>query len=62
MDRYGVDAQVLSISSARRLSAEVADVLARNANDTVAGAVARHPERFAAFAALPIAVPEAAAR
>ncbi len=33
----------------------------RSANDTLADAVRRHPDRFAAFAALPTTVPDAAA-
>jgi 2,3-dihydroxybenzoate decarboxylase len=36
--------------------------MARDANDRLADAVAKHPDRFAGFAALPTADPQAAAR
>ena len=45
----------------QRLDAEPAVRLARGANDRLAETVRAHPDRFAAFAALPTADPKAAA-
>ncbi|MCO5975056.1 amidohydrolase family protein [Actinoallomurus soli] len=61
MDRNGITTQVLSCNN-MFLPAEVAPALTTAANNTVAEAVAAHPGRFAAFATLPTAVPDAAAR
>ncbi|WP_410631626.1 amidohydrolase family protein [Amycolatopsis sp. cmx-4-83] len=61
MDRHGITMQVLSSLSTQQLPADVAADLVRTTNDTLADAVRRHPDRFAAFAALPTSVPEAAA-
>jgi predicted TIM-barrel fold metal-dependent hydrolase len=61
MDRHGITMQVLSNLSTQQLPADVADDLVRAANDNLAGAVRRHPGRFAAFAALPTTVPRSAA-
>jgi 2,3-dihydroxybenzoate decarboxylase len=63
MDEAGIDVQVLShgAPSAQKLPADVAVALTRRVNDRLAAAVARHPDRFAAFAALPTADPAAAA-
>ncbi|GAA4405386.1 amidohydrolase family protein [Tsukamurella soli] len=63
MDTYGIDVQVLSHSGpgAQRLAPDQATELTRHINDTVAGAVARHPDRFAAFATLPTPAPDEAA-
>src|SRR5690349_17125107 len=63
MDAAGIDIQVLShgAPSVQRLDAELAVRLARGANDRLAEAIALHPGRFAAFAALPTPDPEAAA-
>jgi uncharacterized protein len=63
MDAAGIDVQVLSLTSpgTEQLDAPDAVALARDANDLLAEAVQRHPSRFAGFAALPTAVPEAAA-
>jgi predicted TIM-barrel fold metal-dependent hydrolase len=61
MDKHGISTQVLSNLSTQQVPADVAAELARSANDTLAGAVRRHPDRFAAFAALPTTVPDAAA-
>ncbi len=63
MDTAGIDVQVLSHAapSAQRLDPDTAVRLARAANDRLAQAVAAHPDRFAAFAALPTPDPEAAA-
>jgi predicted TIM-barrel fold metal-dependent hydrolase len=54
---------VLSLTTPglHELGAESVD-LARRVNDNVAEAVARHPRRFQAFATLPVAFPQAAAR
>lgn len=63
MDEQGVDLQVLSLTAPGIQAivdpAEAVDV-AREANDLVAGVVADHPTRFAAFAALPCQDPGAA--
>src|SRR5215471_2056482 len=63
MDEAHIDMQVLSLTSpgTEQLDASDAVALAREANDLLAEAVRRHPSRFAGFAALPTAVPEAAA-
>ncbi|HUZ71657.1 MAG TPA: amidohydrolase family protein [Stellaceae bacterium] len=63
MDECGIDVQVLShgAPSLQRLDAETAVRLARGANDRLHQAVQRHPERFAAFAALPTSDPKGAA-
>jgi predicted TIM-barrel fold metal-dependent hydrolase len=63
MDEAGVDVQVLShgAPSTQRLSGETAVRMAREVNDRLAGSIAKHPTRFAGFAALPTAEPAAAA-
>jgi uncharacterized protein len=61
MDKNGITMQVLSNLTTQQVPADVAVDLVRSANDTLAGAVQRHPDRFAAFAALPTTVPDAAA-
>ncbi|MCC6534370.1 MAG: amidohydrolase [Burkholderiales bacterium] len=63
MDEAGIDLQVISHSapSAQRLDSESAVRLARGANDRLHQAIARHPDRFAGFAALPTPDPKAAA-
>jgi uncharacterized protein len=61
MDSHGITMQVLSNLSTQQVPADVAADLVRAANDTLADAVRRHPDRFAAFAALPTTVPDAAA-
>ncbi|WP_406630936.1 amidohydrolase family protein [Amycolatopsis sp. WGS_07] len=60
MDRNGITTQVLSLVNTF-LPADVAPELTAAANGAMAEAVAAFPGRFAAFAALPTAVPEAAA-
>jgi predicted TIM-barrel fold metal-dependent hydrolase len=64
MDAAGIDVQVLSFGSpgAQAFGAETAIPMARDANDRAHEAVRAQPQRFAAFAALPTAAPEAAAR
>ena len=59
MDEAGIDVQVIShgAPSTQRLDAEAAVRLARNVNDRLAQAIAAHPDRFAAFAALPTLTP-----
>jgi uncharacterized protein len=63
MDTSGVDFQVLSITTpgTQPLPPALAVPLARDANDVLAEAVRRRPDRFAAFATLPTPDPEAAA-
>jgi predicted TIM-barrel fold metal-dependent hydrolase len=63
MDAAGIDMQVLShsVPSVESLSADQAVPLAREANDLLAEAIARHPDRFGGFATLPTPAPEAAA-
>lgn len=63
MDAAGVDVQVLSITTpgTQPLPAKLAVSLARDANDVLADAVRRRPDRFAAFATLPTPDPDAAA-
>lgn len=63
MDAAGVDVCVLShgAPSAQKLPADTAVPLVRRVNDRLAAAVAERPTRFAGFAALPTAAPEAAA-
>jgi uncharacterized protein len=55
--------QVLSLTSpgVEQLAATEAVAFAREANDHLAEAVQRHPDRFAGFAAVPTAAPDAAA-
>jgi uncharacterized protein len=62
MDAAGIDMQVLSLTSpgAEQLEAAQAIVLAREANDFLADAVAKNPTRFAGLAVLPTAAPDRA--
>jgi predicted TIM-barrel fold metal-dependent hydrolase len=62
MDAAGIDMQVLSLTSpgTEQLDAAAAIAIAREANDRVAEAVKAHPNRFAGFACLPTADPQAA--
>jgi len=63
MDAQGIDVQVLSQvqPGLEHSTADRAVPVARAFNNRVAEAVAAHPDRFAAFAALPTADPNAAA-
>jgi predicted TIM-barrel fold metal-dependent hydrolase len=63
MDAAGIDFCVLShgAPSGQKIPAEIAAPLIARVNDRLARAVAANPSRFGAFAALPTAVPEAAA-
>jgi len=64
MDAAGVDVQVLSFGSPgpQAFGAEVAIPMARDANDRLYQAAQKYPGRFAGFAALATADPEAAAQ
>ncbi len=61
MDEAGVTVQVLSNAGPGPDLLPGADgiALAREINDHLAGAIARHPDRFAGFACLPLQSPEA---
>jgi 2,3-dihydroxybenzoate decarboxylase len=63
MDEAGIDIQVLShgAPSTQKLGPDVAVDVTRKVNDRLHAAVKAYPARFAAFSALPTAVPEAAA-
>jgi predicted TIM-barrel fold metal-dependent hydrolase len=63
MNEAGIDVQVLSLNAPGVEQLEAADAIriAREANDVLANAVARHPARFAGLAAVPTAAPAAAA-
>jgi predicted TIM-barrel fold metal-dependent hydrolase len=63
MDEADIDIQVLShgAPSTQKLPAETAVDITRRVNDRVHAVVTKNSQRFAAFAALPTAVPEAAA-
>jgi predicted TIM-barrel fold metal-dependent hydrolase len=63
MDEAGIDIQVLShgAPSGQKLSGPDAVELTRRVNDRLAAAIAAHPARLAAFAALPTCDPAAAA-
>lgn len=63
MDEAGIDVQVLSHAapSLQQADAETGVRLAAGVNDRLYELVRAHPRRFAAFAALPTADPEAAA-
>ena len=65
MDRTGIELAILSLNAPglqRMLRADAALAAARKANDKMAEAVARHPRRYAALAALPMHDPDTAAR
>lgn len=63
MDAAGIDVQVLSHAqpAAQGLPGEQGITAAREANDALAAAIARHPGRFAGFATLPTGEPVKAA-
>lgn len=62
LDATGIDLQVLSLGPGHDdLPGEHALKLTRAANDYLGAAVDRYPDRFAGFASLPLARPEAAA-
>ena len=59
MDESGVDVQVLSVTTPalHNLEPALSVTLARQTNDLLAAAIARHPTRFQGFATLPTAAP-----
>ena len=59
MDESGVEVQVLSVTTPSLHNLEPAESvgLAQRTNDLVAATIAKHPERFQGFAALPTAAP-----
>lgn len=64
MDAHGIELMVMSLNAPAVQAipdAARAVAVARKANDSLAALVARHPQRFAGFAALPMQDPEAAA-
>ena len=64
MDRTGIEIEIISLNSNGIQSitdAAAAATLARKANDSLAEAIAKRPDRFAGFAALPMQDPQAAA-
>jgi uncharacterized protein len=63
MDAAGIAMQVLSVvlPVPQLLPADTAVPLARKANEELHALVTAHPDRFAAFANLPVTVPDAAA-
>ncbi len=65
MDKHGIELMILSLNApAVQAIHDVkrAIAVAREANDTLAAEVAKRPDRFAGFAALPMQDPEAAAQ
>jgi 2,3-dihydroxybenzoate decarboxylase len=64
MDEAGIDLQILShtAAGAQGFEGELAVRIATDANERMRAAVEAWPGRFAAFAALPTAVPDAAVR
>jgi predicted TIM-barrel fold metal-dependent hydrolase len=64
MDRFGIEMSVLSLAAPciqDIVDTGAAIAAAQGANDALAEVVAAHPDRYAAFAALPMQSPEAAA-
>jgi len=63
MDAAGIDLQILSSVShpIQELEPQQSVALAREVNDRLAAAVATYPDRFAAFATLPMSDPRAVA-
>jgi 2,3-dihydroxybenzoate decarboxylase len=63
MDEAGIDMQVLSYAPERFEGMDTAAIVARikSINDQLAGVTEKYPERFAAFAYLPLQDPNAAA-
>jgi len=64
MDAAGIDMQVISLTApgVEQLEPVDAVALARDTNDVLAEAIARHPTRLSGFAALAIAQPDLAAK
>ena len=63
MDAAGIDMQVLSLNAPGVEQSDAAEqvAIAREANDFLADAVKKNPQRFAGLAILPVAAPEQAA-
>ncbi len=64
MDNTGIEFAILSLNSPgvqRMADPKVAMAVAKKGNERMAEAVQKHPDRYAAFAALPMHDPEAAA-
>jgi uncharacterized protein len=63
MDEAGIDLQVLSVvgPGADLLPPDAGPAFARRYNDELAALVHKHPDRFSAFAHLPLTAPQAAA-
>ena len=63
MDAAGIDMQVLSVAGdgLEKLDRATGIAVARDINDMLANGVKSHPDRFAAFAVLPLQAPDAAA-
>ncbi len=61
MDETGVTMQVISTPFGQVWPAATAVQQCKEANDYLAEAIKRHPDRYAGFAAIPTAVPEACA-
>jgi predicted TIM-barrel fold metal-dependent hydrolase len=63
MDAAGIDVQLLSLNAPGVEQGEASNQVpaSRDANDLLAAAVKKHPQRFAGFASLPIAAPDKAA-
>ena len=63
MDETGISVQVLSVDGmgAQLLDASAGPAFARQYNDLIAETIAAYPQRFAAFAHLPMTAPAAAA-
>src|SRR5690349_19215624 len=65
MDKYGIEMMILSLNAPAIQAihdTKNAIAVAKQANDVLADEVRRRPDRFAAFAALPMQDPEAASR
>jgi gamma-resorcylate decarboxylase len=65
MDKSGIEFAILSLNAPAIqaiLHTRKAIEISKRANDHVAAAVAKHPDRFAGFAALPMQDPEAASK
>src|SRR5262245_39601325 len=65
MEKNGIDYTILSLNSPAVqaiLDTKKAIEVARRANDRMAEAIVRHPNRFGAFAALPMQDPNAASK
>lgn len=62
MDQAGIDMQVLSLFSpgVEQMDSSTAVDISKDANDYIANAIKKHPNRLAGFATLPIMVPDIA--